>query len=185
VTKTYIKRDALSQSLGQLVPKCLLKIFQFVSPALPAARHDIERLRQVKEEIEQGIDARDVLVADKGYQGFEKKAHVGTWYIKKKKHKNREMPKEQVELNAKIESFRRHTEFEFSSVKLIFDCLLLSWRHDRTWLTPVAHFCVAVHKEKVRCKLIGENYGSTWNYPIPQLANPRFANKKVFFILKS
>jgi hypothetical protein len=43
----------------------LLKIFQFVSPALPAARHDIERLREVKQEIEQGIDSRDVLVADK------------------------------------------------------------------------------------------------------------------------
>jgi hypothetical protein len=132
----------------------LSKIFQFVSPALPAARHDIERLRQVKEEIEQGIDARDVLVADKGYQGFEKEAHVRTWYIKKKKPKNQGMSKEQVEFNAKIESVRWHIEFGFGFVKLIFDCLLLTWRHDRAWLTPVAHFCVAVHNEKVPCKLI-------------------------------
>jgi hypothetical protein len=108
----------------------LSKIFQFVSPALPVARHDIERLRQVKEVIEQGIDARTILVADKGYQSFEREAQVGTWYIKKKKPKNQEMPREQVELNAKIENIRRHIEFGFGSVKLIFDCLL-PWRHDR------------------------------------------------------
>jgi hypothetical protein len=54
----------------------LSKIFQFVSPALPTARHDIERLREVKQEIEQGIDSRDVLVADKGYQSFEREAQV-------------------------------------------------------------------------------------------------------------
>jgi hypothetical protein len=66
----------------------LSKIFQFVSLVLPTARHDIERQRQVKQEIEQGIDSRDVLVADKGYQSFEREAQVGTWYIKKKKPKN-------------------------------------------------------------------------------------------------
>jgi hypothetical protein len=49
----------------------LAKIFQFVSPALPAVRHDIEMLR---------LDRRDVLVADKGCQGFEREAHVGTWH---------------------------------------------------------------------------------------------------------
>jgi hypothetical protein len=53
----------------------LSKIFQFVSPALPATRHDIERLREVKQEIEQGIDSRDILLADKGYQSFERKRH--------------------------------------------------------------------------------------------------------------
>jgi hypothetical protein len=108
----------------------LLKIFQFVLPALPAARHDIERLRELKQEIEQGIDSRDVLVADKGYQSFEREAQVGTWYIKKKKPKNQEMPREQVELNAKIENIRQHIEFGFGSVELIFDCLLLPWRHE-------------------------------------------------------
>jgi hypothetical protein len=95
------------------------------------------------------------------------------------------MTREQVELNAKIENIRRHIEFGFGSVKLIFDCLLLPWRHDRAWLTPLAHFCVAVHNEKLRCKLIGENYDSAWNCPVPQLTNPRSLRKKVFFVLKS
>jgi hypothetical protein len=159
----------------------LSKIFQFVSPALPTTRHDIERLREVKQEIEQEIDSRDVLVADKGYQSFEKEAQVGTWYIKKKKPKNQELPREQVELNTKIENIRRLIEFGLGSVKLIFDCLLLlPWRHDRAWLSPVAHFCVAVHNEKLCCKLIGENYDSAWNYPVPQLTNPRSLERRYF-----
>jgi hypothetical protein len=95
------------------------------------------------------------------------------------------MLREQVESNTKIENIRRHIEFGFGSVKLIFDCLPLPWRHDRAWLTPVAHFCVAVHNEKLRCKLIEENYDSAWNYPVPQLTNPRSLRKKVFFVLKS
>jgi hypothetical protein len=150
----------------------LSKIFHLVSPALPTAMHDIEILREVKQEIEQEIDSKDVLVADKSYQSFEREAQVGTWYIKKKKPKNQEMPREQVELNAKIENIRRHIEFGFGSVKLIFDCLLLPWRHDRGWLTSVAHFCVAVHNEKLRCKLFGENYDSAWNYPVHMVYRP-------------
>jgi hypothetical protein len=94
------------------------------------------------------------------------------------------MPREQVELNAKNENIKINIEFGFGSVKLIFD-YLLPWRHDRAWLTPVAHFFVAVHNEKLRCKLIGENYDSAWNYPVPQLTNPRSLRKKVFFVLKS
>jgi hypothetical protein len=56
----------------------LAGIFQFVSKAVPGSRHDIERLRQIQAEFEQGIDERDVIVADKGYQGFENDANVGT-----------------------------------------------------------------------------------------------------------
>jgi hypothetical protein len=46
----------------------LAGIFQFVSKAVPGARHDIERLRRIQADFEQGIGERDVIMADKGYQ---------------------------------------------------------------------------------------------------------------------
>jgi hypothetical protein len=49
-------------------------LFQFVSPAVPAMRHDIERLLELQEKFESGIDKRDVIVTDRGYQGFEKRS---------------------------------------------------------------------------------------------------------------
>jgi hypothetical protein len=68
-------------------------IFQFVSPAVPATRHDIERLRELQENFESGIDDRDVIVADRGYQGFQKEALKGTWIVKKKRQKISSIPK--------------------------------------------------------------------------------------------
>jgi hypothetical protein len=163
----------------------LAGIFQFVSKAVPGARHDIERLRQIQAEFEQGIDERDVIVADKGYQGFENDANVGTWCIKKKKPKHQNLSAEQTELNEKIERVRRHIEFGFGSVKIIFDCLLTPWRHDRSWLTPVIHFCFALHNVKVRYEKISDIHETEWKHPIPQICNSKSDQKKVFLLFNS
>jgi hypothetical protein len=125
-------------------------IFQFVSPAVPATRHDIERLRELQENFESGIDDRDVIVADRGYQGFQNEALKGTWIVKKKRQKNRQLSKEDVESNSKIEDIRRQIERCFGGVKMMFDCLLRPWRHDRNWLTQVARFCCAIYNNKLR-----------------------------------
>jgi len=65
----------------------LSKTFQFLSPAVPATKHDIERMREVKQDFEAGINERDVVVADRGYQGFQHEVPKGKWIIKKKAKK--------------------------------------------------------------------------------------------------
>jgi hypothetical protein len=146
----------------------LSNIFQFLSPAVPAATHDIERMRQFQEDFETEIDPRDVTVADKGFQGFEKEANVGTWRTKKRKPKNQAMSEEQKEENRKIEEIRRHIKLTFGTTKLAFDCLLRPWRHDRSWLTPVIQFFCALHNEKLRVERNGNNYEIEWKHPILQ-----------------
>jgi len=72
----------------------LSKIFQFLSPAIPATKHDIERMREVKRDFEAGIDERDVILADHGYQWFQHEVLKGKWSIKKKSPKNKQLSKE-------------------------------------------------------------------------------------------
>jgi hypothetical protein len=160
----------------------LSNIFQFLSPAVPAATHDIERMRQFQEEFEKGLDRKDVVVADKGFQGFEKEANVGTWRTKKRKPKNQVMPEEQKEMNRKIEDIRRHIEFAFGTTKLAFDCLLRPWRHDRSWLSSVAQFCCALHNVKLRAERNGDNYEIEWKHPIPQIPSPKKKKNMVKFL---
>jgi hypothetical protein len=52
------------------------------------------------------IDERDVIVADRGYQGFEKEALKGNLIVKKKSHKKQRLSKEEIVLNSKIEGIR-------------------------------------------------------------------------------
>jgi hypothetical protein len=159
----------------------LSNIFQFLSPAVPAAIHDIERMRQFQEDFEKGVDPRDVIVADKDFQGFEKEASVGTWRTKKRKPKNQAMSEEQKEENRKIEDIRRHIEFAFGTTKLAFDCLLRPWRHDHSWLTPVAQFCCAFHNVKLRAERNGENYEIEWKHPIPPIPSQKKKKDMVKF----
>jgi len=81
-------------------------IFRFVSAAKPGSTNDIKLLRQVKEELESGLDERDVVVLDKGYQSFDREVSKGTWLVKKKRSHNSELWKEDEDYNAKIESIR-------------------------------------------------------------------------------
>jgi hypothetical protein len=84
-------------------------------------------------------------------------------------------------LNSKIEDIRRQIERCFGGVKMMFDCLLRPWRHDRNWLTPVARFCCAIYNNKLRYERMREEYSTEWNYEIPQIVNPKLIGKKVFF----
>jgi hypothetical protein len=45
--------------------------------------------------------------------------------------------------------------------------------HDRSWLTPVAQFCCALHNVKLRAKRNGDNYEIEWKHPIPQIPSPK------------
>jgi hypothetical protein len=154
-------------------------IFQFVSAAKPGSTHDIELLRQVKEELESGLDDRDVVVLDKGYQGFDREVSKETWLVKKKRSRNSELSKEDENYNAKIESIRRRIEMRFGSIKSTFECLLRPWRHDRAWLSPVARFCFAVMNSKLRNELNPNQYNVLWEHSIPKIENPRKRKKQV------
>jgi hypothetical protein len=118
-------------------------------------------------------------MADRGYQRFQHEVIKGKWIIKKRRPKNKQHSKEDQELNSKIEVIWRHIDMAFGGVKLMFDCLLRPWRHDRTWLTPVVKFCCAVWNNKVLYERIGNEYSSQWDHPIPQILNPKFHSKKV------
>jgi len=83
----------------------LSKIFHILSPAVPATKHDIERMCEVKRDFEAGIDERDVVVADRGYQGFQHEVLKGKWIIKKK---SKQISKEDQDLNSKIEDIRSY-----------------------------------------------------------------------------
>jgi hypothetical protein len=73
----------------------------------------------LQENFESGIDDRDVNIADRGYQGFQNEALKGTWIVKKKRQKNQQLSKEDVELNSKIEDIRRQIERCFGGVDVI------------------------------------------------------------------
>lgn len=154
-------------------------VFQFVSQAVPGSQHDIELLRKTKIEIENNLDQRDCLVADNAYQGFDNERCVGTWFVKKRKTKSSSLPKEDQIYNAKLESIRRQIEKEFGKIKSTFECLLHPWRHDRSWLSPVSRFCIAVHNSKIRLERNSDEYEIKWNHPIPKLCNPRLLRKQV------
>jgi hypothetical protein len=54
-------------------------------------------------------------VADKGYQGFENDANVGTWCIKKKKPKHQNLLAEQAEWSLSIHEQKLVTPPEFEN----------------------------------------------------------------------
>jgi len=153
-------------------------IFQFVSAAKPGSTHDIELLRQVKEELESVLDER-VVVLDKGSQNFDREVSKGTWLVERKSNHNSELSKEDEDYNAKIESIRRRIEMRFGSIKSTFECLLRPWRHDRAWLSPVARFCFAVMNSELRNELNPNQYNVLCEHSIPKIENPRKRKKQV------
>jgi hypothetical protein len=72
-------------------------IIRWVSEAVSYAQHDIKRLRESLPEILPRLDTNDVLILDKGYQGINNHVNIGTWHVKKKKPKDGQLPKEDVE----------------------------------------------------------------------------------------
>lgn len=61
---------------------------------MPATKHDIERMRELKQDFEAGIDERDVIVADRSYhQRFQHEVIKGKWIIKKRRPKTNNFQK--------------------------------------------------------------------------------------------
>jgi hypothetical protein len=154
-------------------------IIRWVSEAVPYAQHDIKRLRESLPEILPHLDTSDVLILDKGYQGINNHVNIGTWHVKKKKPKDGQLPKEDVEYNQDLEKVRRHIEFTIGSLKARFDTLAKTWRNDRRWITIVVRFCEAVHNNIILYNRHLVRYDSSYKGPIPKPVNEKGKKRKV------
>jgi hypothetical protein len=104
--------------------------------------------------------------------GFEKDATKATWYIKKHETPHLQLSDELKVLNEKIEIFRRYIEHTFGDIKARFRVVFEPFRHDRTYLDPIWHFCCAIHNLIVDYFHNEDSFEAHWKGPIPQLEPP-------------
>lgn len=121
------------------------EIFLFVSEAVPAAAHDITRIRQCISYITPFLTSKDVVGGDSGYEGLEEsELQKSNWKIKQHATPNKELTHDQQQKNHDIEAVRRKIEKKFGEVKGRFAILHNGYRHARVYLPHITRFCFAV-----------------------------------------
>jgi hypothetical protein len=158
-------------------------IVRFISPLCPAGRSDITLLREILSTLQCCIDCRDVLLFDnKAYVGAEKEFERNVIYVKYKEPPNAFLSEQQIIENQEMEKIRRHIEFVIGDIKNRFAILEKKFRHDREYLTPVSHFCVALSNETKKYLNNEINYSVEWVGAIPDFSVTSQTTRKVLFL---
>jgi hypothetical protein len=154
-------------------------LIRYASILVPAGRHDISQLREELPKLEELLDIRDVLLFDKAYKGIEEELSENVVYIKHKKPANSFLCEEKKVENTEMEKIRSHTEHSIGKFKGRFGILRTKFRHDREYLTPIAHLCIAICCEIKKYFKNEKNYSEEWTSPVTVLSKDRKTSRKV------
>jgi hypothetical protein len=152
--------------------------FQCVSPLQPYAKSDIERLREVAPQFLHQIDNSDEVLLDSAYESIDREARKGKWHVKKKKHENQELSKEDKQRNREIEEIRRVIETTFGHLKGKFRILNDLFRHVRKLHTPIAHFCISIYNLYLNYEAHPRRFSKIYSGSVPTVAKPKKYRKK-------